>query len=186
MKKGNFAPRVRSRWVEGWYPRYSDYQLPTWCRPYDLQAVLVIEILGLPVPITIDQDDCGAARWAYVPSEGAVIWRGNWASAPVSGEWTYKQKIDNSLQSFNEFSMTHDDGLFNPRVIYDSAGEQVSGEWQGAFPRNPIVTHRRPGVTPWAFANLNQIYQMTYQKIRDWGADPNDTSPRTWNDDGLP
>lgn len=186
MKKGNTAPRVRARWVSGYYPHYTDYQLPTWCAPWDFFAVIIIEILGLPFPAEVHAEDCYPAKWNYVPSEGAVIWRGTFNTGLISGEWTYKQGIDNVAQSYNRFSLTHNDGLANPRVIYESVNPGPSGDWNGAHPRNIGVSHRLPGVTPWVGVSDVYFQFKTYAEIRFGGENPDDTSPLTWTDNGLP
>jgi len=185
MKKGNYFPKVRARWVEGLYP-VQNQNLPTWCRPSSLFATILIDIGGFPFPAEVHEFDCDPASWSYVPSQGGVIWIGYFNTGLISGQWAYKQTIDNTWWSYNIFTLTHDDGMLNPRVQYDSANEFVEGVWPAHLPRNPLCIHRRPGVTPWAFMILDGMEPLSYADIRTWGANPDDTAPFTWIASGEP
>jgi len=180
MKKGNYGPRARARWMYG-RVHHSAEDPCTWCRPVAGGAVFVTEILGIPVPINIDWTDCTAGKWLYRPSSGTIAWKGEWSFFDWDGTWTLALENNFDHGCTASFAIGGDFGLGFEQITIWNDGRDAELQMNVATGNTYAMGQIAQIDPPWIFSALWSFRGLTYDEIRADGNDPDDTSPLTWD-----
>jgi hypothetical protein len=180
MKKGNTWPRTRARWIAGAVVEGVE-QPPSFAGIRSLACTVVVEVLGIPFPLFINQNDCSYGKWSYRPSASEVVWRGDWRIGDNNGPWEFAQSTGDDEWTRRRFSIGWDSGVGIAWNIHKNHATGDHGNWQYGV----LSTVGAPDLVsfdlPW-FPYVSVLMEpLTYHDLRAAGDDPDDTAPETWN-----
>jgi hypothetical protein len=151
-------------------------------RPCNGGAIFITEILGIPTPITVDYTDCFPGQWSYIQALDIIIYQGFWENAFGNGHWNFA--VRNSWEHGLEAAF----GIHQEVLTVDTYATIVQGPGQGpdtwfgsAYCQNFDMGRVDVVIFPWIFGASWAVQAQTYQQIRAFGADPQDTAPVTWD-----
>ncbi len=185
MKKGNTYPNARCRWVNG-IPHYPHNGPPVWARLKDMVVGYIGEVLGVPFPFTVTEDDCTDSVWSYWPEFSAVVYHGTWDNGNQSGTWEWIEGFEDGTGLWRDvFNIRYTDLLGVHKLTL--TGTPTDGaQWAYHELSQRNVNTEFAFNLPWVPAGNVTIIAETYAQIRARGRDSDDTSPLDWFYPGPP
>lgn len=179
MKKGNYGPRVRCRWM--YAPTLNAAALPcTWIKPVAGGAVFVWEILGIPVPLTVDWTDCSPGKYSYNEANHVLYYTGLWSTLGFDGGWQLSLQTDWDQWCRADFTIYSDFGAGVAKAITWNDGVTTALQMDVATNRTYNMGQIFLLNPPWIFSALWAFRGLQYHEIRADGNDPDNTAPLVW------
>lgn len=184
MKKGNGWPKARARWLMTDVDQLR-LNAPVWVFPFEVNLVIVLDFEGLPIPVNIVGSDLSLGLWRYRPSDGAIVWRGEWNTFLGGGLWFIEQYTANDEWVYRRMTLRYTSGGVDSDIVLDDSSVRTHGEWGVILPSyvrfDPVLTADAPWLpTGWTFMEA-----AAYGTLRSFSLDPDNTEPATWNYTGL-
>lgn len=169
-----------ARWVWSQTPRTA-YKLPTWIEP-NLFGVYILDIGGLPVPVSLVPSDCTIAKWSYCPALGSVRWYGDFDCTTVWGQWFLEMVPSYANKAHWRSGIKSLDASLNAEeIVSDWTSGDRSDELNSFNILTPNENAYNGGSERWFVSPVYQWYGIDYAKLRDtYTQNAYDLHPDSW------